>query len=122
MRKRFKKKCGKFYVLKVIARADLPMDNESAQSEALLAHGLDKYMEEGLNKLQKSGYNKTDAEAVIAIVHGKLDINKCVRDGMVCFGDENSNKSIQDCLMPCYNEVDKLIDLVIKDYQIQPAL
>ncbi len=116
------KKCGKFYVLKVIARADLPMDNESAQSEALLAHGLDKYMEEGLNKLQKSGYNKTDAEAVIAIVHGKLDINKCVRDGMVCFGDENSNKSIQDCLMPCYNEVDKLIDLVIKDYQIQPAL
>lgn len=115
------KKCGKFYVLKVIARADLPMNNESAQNEALLAYGLDKYMEEGLNKLQKSGYQKSDAEAVIATVHGKLDINRCVRDAMVCFGDENSNKSIQDCLMPCYKEVDQLTDRVIKDYDIQPV-
>lgn len=117
---RLQKKCGKFYIFKVLLNADLPIDNKSAESEALLAYNLDEYMENELDRLQKNGYNKTDAEAVISMVHGKLDINKCVRQRMICFEDKDNNKSIQECLTPCYKEADRLIGQVIKDYRIQP--
>lgn len=116
------KNCGRDYILKVMDNANIQIEGEEDFMESYFAYTLEMLLEDKQKDLEENGYSERDAAVISVNVHSQLDIRKCVKQGMICFNNSENKKSVGDCLTPCLEEAQTLINQFAKKYGFKPEL
>lgn len=116
------KNCGTDYILKIMDSANVQIEGEEDFMESYFAYTLEMFLEDKQNDLVKNGYSERDAAIISVNVHSQLDIRKCVKQGMICFGNSENKKTVGDCLSPCLEEAQTLTNQFTKKYGFKPNL